>query len=119
MMWYKNLKTSSYEESNEEWLERHKIIREGDYYVFFHGSRAIFDELNANSLLEDSPERARDFGDTNYLADKRLKLHVYKVLVKPEDIITGFWAKTNKKLSVIPLSKKEQDYYNRIKKEGA
>jgi hypothetical protein len=118
-MWYKNLKTSSYEESNEEWLERHKIIREGDYYVFFHGSRAIFDELNANSLLEDSPERARDFGDTNYLADKRLKLHVYKVLVKPEDIITGFWAKTNKKLSVVALSKKEQDYYNRIKKEGA
>ena len=118
MMWYKNLKTSAYEESNEEWLERRKIIREGEYYIFFHGSRAIFDKLRAGSLLEETPEGAISFGSANFHADKRFKLHVYKVLVKPEDILTGYWAKTLVELDVVKINKEEQEYYNRIKKEG-
>jgi hypothetical protein len=109
-MWYKFAEL----ESNEDWLLRHKIIKEGDYYVFFHGSRATFDKLNGGSLLEDTPNRAMDFGSTNYFADKRLKLHIYKVLVKPEDIVTGFWAKTARDLDVREIGKKEQEYYNNL-----
>ena len=79
-------------ETNEEWLVRHKVQREGDKYVFYHGSRINLTELRAGSLLATSPKEAIDFGDTNYWNDRRASFKVYKVKVSPEEIHPGFWA---------------------------
>lgn len=85
-------KTSNNQESNEEWLERHKVDREGDKYVFYHGSRLDLTELRAGSLLATSPQEAEDFGNTNFWNDKRKTFKVYKVLVNPDEIHPGYWA---------------------------
>ena len=79
-------------ETNEEWLVRHKVQREGDKYVFYHGSRINLTELRGGSLLATSPKEAIDFGDTNYWNDRRASFKVYKVKVSPEEIHPGFWA---------------------------
>lgn len=79
-------------ETNEEWMERHKVDREGDKYVFYHGSRIDLTYLRAGSLLATSPQEAIDFGDTNYWNDRRLSFKVYKVKVSPEEIHPGYWA---------------------------
>ena len=79
-------------ETNAEWLVRHKVEREGDKYVFYHGSRINLTELRAGSLLATSPQEAIDFGDTNYRNDRRASFKVYKVKVSPEEIHPGFWA---------------------------
>ena len=87
-----NKKYAQLEETNEEWLSRHKVDREGDKYVFYHGSRINLTELRAGSLLATSPQEAIDFGDTNYWNDRRASFKVYKVKVSPEEIHPGFWA---------------------------
>jgi hypothetical protein len=79
-------------ETNEEWCERHKVDREGDKYVFYHGTRIDLTYLRAGSLLATSPQEAIDFGDTNYWNDRRLSFKVYKVKVSPEEIHPGYWA---------------------------
>ena len=79
-------------ESNEQWCERHKVQKEGDKYVFYHGSRINLQSLRAGSLLATSPQEAIDFGDTNYWNDRRASFKVYKVKVSPEEIHPGFWA---------------------------
>ncbi len=94
-MWYKSAQMAFMQspETNEEWLERHKVEKDGDKYVFYHGSRIKFAELRAGSLLATSPQEAADFGDTNFFNDRRKTLIIYKVLVSPDEIIPGFWAK--------------------------
>ena len=79
-------------ETNEEWMQRHKVRKEGDKYVFYHGSRVDLTYLRAKSLLATTPEEARDFGDANFFNDRRKTLVIYKVLVSPEEIRPGYWA---------------------------
>ena len=89
-MWYRYSQTEP--ETNEEWCERHKVERDGDKYVFYHGTRIDLKYLRAGSLLATSPQEAIDFGDTNYWNDRRFSFKVYKVKVSPEEIHPGYWA---------------------------
>jgi len=93
-MWYRLSQSIFNEnsETNEEWLQRHKVEREDGKYVFYHGSRIKLTELRAGSLLAETPQEARDFGDTNVWNDRRKPLVIYKVLVSPEEIVPGYWA---------------------------
>lgn len=89
-MWYRYSQTEP--ETNEEWLIRHKVEKEGDKYVFYHGTRINLPYLRAGSLLATTPQEAIDFGDTNYWNDRRMSFKVYKVKVSPEQIHPGYWA---------------------------
>lgn len=85
-----------------DWLQRHNIEMENNKFVFYHGTRADLENniLRKKSLLENSPQAAMEWGETNTRNDKRRRLNVYKVLVDIFDIETGFWATTNKDLPV-------------------
>jgi len=93
-MWYRISQSlfNQTSETNEEWLQRHQVQKEGDKYVFYHGSRIDLNVLRAKSLLATTPEEATDFGDTNFFSDRRKSLIIYKVLVSPEEINPGYWA---------------------------
>lgn len=92
-MWYRISQAvfNQNSETNEEWLQRHNVEKEGDKYVFYHGSRIKLTELRAGSLLAETPQEAANFGDTNVWNDRRKTLVIYKVLVTPEEIVTGYW----------------------------
>ncbi len=94
-MWYRKAQAVFNEnsETNEEWLQRHNVEREGDKYVFYHASRIKFEVLRGGSLLAETPQEAARFGDTNVWNDRRKSLVIYKVLVSPDEIVTGYWAK--------------------------
>lgn len=94
-----------------DWLERHQVQMEDGKFVFYHGTQANLknedgiDVLRKKSLLETTPEAAKEWGSTNTRNDKRKKINVYKVLVDIFDIETGFWASTNKDLPVVKVGK--------------
>lgn len=94
-MWFKiaQMMLNETPETNEEWMSRHGVQREGDKFVFYHGSRINLKYLRAGSLLATTPQEAIDFGDTNFFNDRRKTLVVYKVLVSPDEIIPGYWAR--------------------------
>lgn len=92
-----------------DWLERHQVQMEDGKFVFYHGTQANLKNedgvnvLRKKSLLETTPEAAKEWGSTNTRNDKRKKINVYKVLVDIFDIETGFWASTNKDLPVVKV----------------
>lgn len=92
-----------------DWLQRHQVQMENGKFVFYHGTQAnLKNEDGANvlrkkSLLETTPEAAKEWGGTNTRNDKRKRINVYKVLVDIFDIETGFWATTNKDLPVVKV----------------
>jgi hypothetical protein len=100
------------QETNEEWCERHKVEREGDKYVFYHGTRINLPYLRAGSLLATTPQEAIDFGDTNYWNDRRMSFKVYKIKVSPDQIHPGYWASL---LSDHPV----ELYYKVSRKKGS
>jgi hypothetical protein len=103
-MWYKLAAENT--ETNEEWCVRHKVDKENGKYVFYHGSRLDLDELRAGSLLATTTEEAENFGDTNFWNDRRKRLKIYKVVVDPEQIHTGYWASLKENHPVEVLYKK-------------
>lgn len=92
-----------------DWLERHQVQMEDSKFVFYHGTQANLKNedgvnvLRKKSLLETTPEAAKEWGSTNTRNDKRKKINVYKVMVDIFDIETGFWASTNKDLPVVKV----------------
>ena len=92
-----------------DWLERLQVQMENGKFVFYHGTQAnLMNEdgvnvLRKKSLLETTPEAAKEWGSTNTRNDKRKRINVYKVLVDIFDIETGFWATTNKDLPVVKV----------------
>ena len=94
------IKSASELEQVLDWLDRHDVEKENGKYVFYHGTRIDLPYLKANSLLATNTEDATEFGDRNYINDRRKSLKVYKILVDPEDIYTGHWASLKRNMPV-------------------
>ena len=91
-----------------EWLSRHRIEQDGEFYVFYHGTpkdSGVAGELRSGSLLAETPEdaaffAARDRDGVNAPLDPQRDITVYRVLVRPEDIYTGVFASLRRPVSV-------------------
>jgi hypothetical protein len=74
-----------------DWLSRHKTPKEGEHYVFYHGTPkrgGATDMLRGGSLLADDPQEAIHYAGR----DRDLKpgsIKVIKVLVDPRDLLPG------------------------------
>ena len=97
-MWYRI--ASEEFDHKKDWVERHQVEREGDKYVFYHGSRLSLDYLRKGSLLETTPDAARSWADTNTRNDRRRRIKIYRVLLDLDDFNTGFWASLTKDIEV-------------------
>jgi len=93
-MWYRKAQAVFNEnsETNQEWLDRHNVEEKVINTFFITLQELQLTELRAGSLLAETPQEAATFGDTNVWNDRRKSLVIYKVLVSPDEIITGYWA---------------------------
>ena len=82
-------------ETNEEWLERHRVPKEGEKYVFYHATPARKGAktfIRKGSYLEYDPASAIHFAgrDRDLNPDQ---IHLHKLLLTADEIEPGMFAK--------------------------